>query len=199
MSDTPEEKAEARAIRRRWITIGELVAVAGVIIAGTSLWINWSGDRTRKAEARAEKVAEVRAKSRYVVKAAPFESGQLGLVRDERHALGDVTIIFPTELGVPEQHPAAQTIDSAAFSQALLKATDGGPDSQTGLLPVRLKVQYWIDDSEQHTSGIYDIVWKTEGRPLRGRALKLIGLRLRQPGGDQAALDAAWSREAPKR
>ena len=33
MNETPAEKAKARAIRRRWLTIGELVAVAGVIAA----------------------------------------------------------------------------------------------------------------------------------------------------------------------
>jgi len=198
MTDTPEEKAEARAIRRRWITIGEMVAVAGVLIAAISLWLNWSNDRSRKQEEKAAKAAEAQEKSRYVVRAVAVGDDQLALQRDDRHSLGDVTVTFPTSLNIPPQHPAAQTIDASAFAGELLRLTDGGPDNRTGLLPVLLSVQYWVDDREQRTTGIYDIVWKTEARPLRPRALRLIGLRLRRPGGDQAALDTAWEREAPK-
>jgi len=34
------EKSDRQA-RRRWLTIAEIVAVAGVVIAGLSLWNNW--------------------------------------------------------------------------------------------------------------------------------------------------------------
>ncbi|MGJ8505888.1 hypothetical protein, partial [Glaesserella parasuis] len=38
-------KAEAAATRRRWINLGEFIAVAGLLIAGGSLYVNWSDHR----------------------------------------------------------------------------------------------------------------------------------------------------------
>lgn len=190
---TPSE----RATRRRWIQLGELVGIAGVIIGALSLWLTWSDDRAKDAENQNAQAAEAHARGRYVIRATRLNDHQLGLVADDDHVLGEVTVRFPRALGVAEQHPAAQTIDSAAFADALLHATDGGSDDQTGRLPVLLTVQYWVDGSEQRATGVYDIIWHTEGRMLRGRSLKLVALRLRRPGGDQAALDAAWAREHP--
>ena len=45
MSDTPSERAEAAATRRRWITLAEVVAVAGVLIGALTLYTNWSDRR----------------------------------------------------------------------------------------------------------------------------------------------------------
>ena len=200
-SDLPpqsaREKAEAAAVRRRWIQLGELVGIAGLVIAALSLWLNWSGERAREAESQREKAAEASARGHYIVSATALNDHQLGLVRDDRHVLGEVVVRFPTALGVAEQHPPAQTIDSSAFADALLRATDGAADNQTGVLPILLSVQFWTEGNEQRSTGLYDIVWRTQGRFLRGRSLRLIALRPRRAGGDQAALDAAWGRLHP--
>ena len=41
MTETPETRAETR---RRWINIGEIVAVAGLIISALALWNSWKND-----------------------------------------------------------------------------------------------------------------------------------------------------------
>ena len=46
---TPEAKAEAAAARRRWLTLAEIVAIAGVVIAGLTLWNNWQGREAEQA------------------------------------------------------------------------------------------------------------------------------------------------------
>ncbi|MGN6374608.1 MAG: hypothetical protein ACTHMG_03535, partial [Sphingomonas sp.] len=120
------------------------------------------------------------------------------LARDDQHALGNVTVAFPRQLGVAP-HPAyAQTIDASWFNDQLLKLTDGGSDDRAGLLPVLVTYQYWVDDAEHVKRDIYDIVWKSEGRFLRGRDIRLLDMRLHRIGGSQAALDAAWAKEKPK-
>jgi predicted xylose isomerase-like sugar epimerase len=47
--------AEAAAIRRRWITLGEVLAVLAVIISALTLWNNWSerhaSDAVKNADA----------------------------------------------------------------------------------------------------------------------------------------------------
>jgi hypothetical protein len=96
------------------------------------------------------------------------------------------------------QRPAGDPEIAAEWvAPALLKLTDGGADERTGRLPVLITVRYWDGDVARSTSGVYDIVWRTKGQLLRGRALLLEGLKLRQRGGSQAAVDAAWKRVRP--
>ena len=57
MSADPSEQAERRAIRRRWINVGEIVAVAGLIVAALSLYLGWSGRREDEAERQADRAA----------------------------------------------------------------------------------------------------------------------------------------------
>ena len=54
---TPEERKEAAAIRRRWITLGEVLAVIGVLISGLALWNSWS-ERSAAEKARAAEKAQ---------------------------------------------------------------------------------------------------------------------------------------------
>ncbi|MBN8814798.1 MAG: hypothetical protein J0J06_05045 [Sphingomonas sp.] len=188
-------KAEAAATRRRWINLGEFVAVAGLLIAAVSLWMTWHDRKTDEADKQAEKQAEASDKARYEVKAVVADNNDLLIVRDDRHDLGDIQVVFPTALGVAPQTSSGQTISERWFKSALLKATDGGPDYQEGKLPVLLTVNYMDDDQQRSTTGVYDIVWRTKGGglPLEGRSLKVIGLRLHERSGSQKRLDALWT------
>jgi len=62
MTDTPAEKAEAAAIRRRWVTLGEFVAVAGLIISALALWSSYTDRRADQAEKQIEKAENARAR-----------------------------------------------------------------------------------------------------------------------------------------
>ena len=184
--------AEAAAIRRRWITLGEIVAVAGLLIAAVSLWLTYTDRRSDEAEKRADRQAEKASASRYEIAATVDGSGDLTIVRDGDHPLGDVTITFPKALGIAPLAAPAQTIALGAYRAALLKATDGGPDAQTGRLPVMLQVEYWDGDTRHEARGIYDIAWKMQGRVVLGRTLEIQGLTLRERGGTAGRLDQLW-------
>lgn len=197
-SETPTERREAAATRRRWVTLAEVVAVAGVLIAALTLWTNWSEHRADEADKIAAQSSAARERSRIELSAIVQDGGDTLLLKDARHDLQDVTITFPRALGVsPQRPPAEPVIDASWFSAPLLKLTDGGSDDRAGRLPVLVSARYFDGDTTRSASGIYDVIWKTEGRMLRGRALKLEGLRVRQRGGDQAKLDAIWAREKP--
>lgn len=184
------ESVEERARRRRWLNLAELVAVAGVLIAAAGLYLTWS-DRRDRVAADAQ---TARASGRLEIRAAPSGVGDaLVFVTDERHEVQDATVTFPTALGVPPQDALAGRIERRWFEKPLLKATDGGADDQTGTLPVFIRVRYMDGDATRTASGVYDIVWRTQGRvfPL-GRSLKLEALRLRARGGSAATLDRLW-------
>lgn len=191
--ETPAERAEAAATRRRWISLAEVVAVAGVLIAGLTLWNSWSERRDAAAEKASAAAREERVDSRIALAATVENGGDRLRLRDARHEIADIAITLPKALGVPAQHPVEPVIDAGAFRDALLKATDHGPDAQTGKLPALVRVTYWDGDTKRTEAAIYDIIWRTEGRILRGRSLKLEALRLRDRSGSAAPLDRMWT------
>lgn len=192
------ETADQKRTRRRWLTLAEFVAVAGVIIAALSLWQNHADRRADKADAAAASTAAAKDKSRVELTATVADGGQRLLLADARHDISDVTIAWPRALGVPVQHPSGDpVIDAEPIAAPLLELTDGGADERTGRLPALITVTYVDGDDSRSASGLYDVVWETHGRFGRGRALTLIGLRLRQRGGDVATLEQAWARAKP--
>src|SRR3546814_15514139 len=68
-------KAEAAATRRRWITLAEGLAIAGVAIAALTLWTNWSDRRDEDAARKAEQAEQVHAAAIVPLVATPPDSG----------------------------------------------------------------------------------------------------------------------------
>jgi len=203
LAERAEAKAEAAATRRRWLTLAEVVAIAGVVIAGLTLWNNWQGREANQAAQRAAAAqaenAE-RANSVVTLSATVRHDGQTLSLKDAQHNIQSIEVRFPNALGVaPQSSTVDLAIEAGWFEKALLDATANGPADQSGRLPVLITADYW--DGEQHMtdSAIYDIIWQTHGRLLRGRALDLKGIVLeRRHGVTQAAVDARWASLKPK-
>lgn len=193
------DSAERARTRRRWLTLAEVVAVAGVAIAGLNFYSDWT-DRREQATTRAsEQSSEIRDRARIELAGTVKDGGKQLALSDPHHDLSDAIITFPRGLGVaPQRPPGDPAIAVDGFAKVLLKLTDGGADEKTGRLPVLVTVRYFVGDDARTASAIYDVVWRTEGHLLRGRSLRLDSLKLRQRSGGQSALDAAWERERPK-
>ena len=195
---TAPETPDQAATRRRWITLAEVVAVAGVVIAGLSLYTTWSDRRADETARVAERSQAAREQARVELVGTVRDGGKALALTDARHDLSEASVTFPKALGVGPQHPAGDpVIEAGWFAERLLELTDGGSDEKTGRLPVLVTVRYFAGDEARTASGIYDVVWRTQGHMLRGRSLAVEGLKLRQHGGSQAALDAAWARLKP--
>ncbi len=189
-----ETKDQAQT-RRRWITLAEVVAVAGVVIAALTLYSNWQERRDAAADKAIEQASASRDKTRFTLRGTvASDKRSIVLAREEAHPLGDIRVTFPTALGVAPQDSVTQTIEAGWFDDALRKATDGGADERTGRLPVLIRYTYFTDDQPTTRQAIYDLVWKTEGQMLRGRKVELLDLRLRESGGSQARVDALWAK-----
>lgn len=176
------------------LSIAELVALAGVVIAGLTFWNSWSERRATADEKVAVAAGEARSRSRLDLTATPADRGDRLVLASGDHELSEVSVTFPRALGVPAQRPATPAIDSAWFRDELLRRTDGGPDAREGVLPVLVTARYWDGETARTTSSVYDLVWQTEGQLLRGRTLRLVSMRLRDRAGTQASLDRAWAR-----
>jgi hypothetical protein len=191
-------KAEAAATRRRWVTLGEVVAVAAVVISGLTFWNSWSERQDAAAERQAERAAESREKvasSAVLLTGTPQDDGATLALADPAHRIQQIEVRFPKALGVsPQTSVLEPEIEAAWIAAPLLKLTDGGADRREGRLPVAITASYWDGDAERRSTAIYDLVWRTEPRTLQGRALKLRGVMLRErvTGDGQARIDGMW-------
>lgn len=194
------DRAEAAAIRRRWITLGEIVAVAGLLLSAVALWMNWSDRQADQHERQVEKASESKARAMVLLTGTPRDGGKRLVLGDATHALQGVEIVFPSTLGIA---PVSASVDPAIAAGPLagpiLTLTANGPDEREGRLPVLITANYWDADVHQSDTALYDIVWQREGMLFSGHALRLKGLVLvSRKGATKAALDARWAKIAPK-
>jgi hypothetical protein len=176
-----------------------VVGVAGLVIAALSLWMNWSDRRADEHERQVEKASESKVKTLVLLTATPEHGGERLALKDAAHQVQSIDLRFPAALGVsPQSSILDPHIEAGWFSDALLTASDKGPDSQQGRMPVLITSTYWDADQQRSDSAIYDVVWASEGRFLRGRALRLKGIMLRERTASPARLEAIWAKEKPK-
>ena len=202
MSETPEsaaDRAEARATRRRWITIGELVAIAGLVIAGLSFYESWSDRRDTIAERQVEKAAETQKAARVTLTARPEDGGKRLALTDAAHpTIASIDVAFPRALGVPPKTALLDPrIEADWFAKPVLKVTDGGADAIEGRMPVLITATVGDGDARVLSRAIYDVVFATEGHVLGGRTLLLRGVLLRERASSGATerLDSFWADE----
>ena len=192
------ESADRRRTRRRWLTLAELVAIAGVVIAGLSLWSGWTERRADQDERRTEKLQAARTKGTLLFEGTPEHGGAALKLADAAHRVQSITVQFPRALNLPAREALVEPrIEAEWIAAPLLALTEHGQDVREGKLPVLITAEWWEADTHRSSRALYDLVWRTHGRLLRGRVLTLEGVILRQQGGDQARIDGLWAREKP--
>jgi hypothetical protein len=201
---SPAEAREAAAIRRRWITLGEILAVAAVAISGLTLWNSYSERSSTEAERSAEKQAEKAKAQTLVLKAADSKNGKslgLGAV-DPGQAIQSQTIVFPRALGGRSIETVIDPrIEAGWLERAAKQARDaqkrGGKVSGDRRLPVAITSRFVSGGESYSDTAVYDIGYKLEdGGLLGGSEVTLLGLsRVERVAPDkaQARLDALWA------
>lgn len=162
MSDlTPGEQ------RRRWINIGEIIAVAGLIISGLALWNSWGRDKDQGPATVVEREriipltlrGSIEDEGRALV-VLPVEAG---------HALDSLTL---TAAGKP---PLAIGNDGRIAAPEVEKLLDAGiDDARSGSVSVTVVARYVEAGQDRTRSGRYRLAWRWEkGGLLGGRSLRL--------------------------
>jgi hypothetical protein len=193
-ADHAVAKAEAAATRRRWITLAEFVAVAGLIIAAAGLWMNWSDRRADLADKQAEQASESKVKGLVTLSGSVDRDGETMTLSDPAHQVESVSAAFPSALGIGAQSSVlGPRLSTDWFGDKLLAVTKG---KEAGRLPVILTTTWWDGDTKRTTAATYDVVWRREGSLFGGHKVKMVRLSLRDRSGSQAKLDSAWVREA---
>ena len=195
---TTETPDQART-RRRWISLAEAVAVAGVLIAALTLYLTWSEKREERAEKAATVQSQQRAASVVTLRATRPKGGDRLDLADAAHPVDSIDVAFPAALGIAAQTGLVKpAIEAGWLKRAVL---DAGKGQQGGRVPVLLTSTFWEGADKRVDRAIYDVAWARDAGGmggLLGDGLKLEGMSLRERGGSQARLDAIWTRIAPK-
>jgi hypothetical protein len=199
---TPEERREAAAIRRRWITLGEVLAVVGVIISGLALWNSYSERSATEAERAADKARESAVSHTLLLKATGSGKRLALVAHDPEQAIQSQTLLFPSALGVGAIDTVIEPrIEAGWIKQAVRKAREakaaGKKPAGDARLPVAIATRFASGGESFTDTAIYDVGYKADdGGLLGGLDVELRGLSLVarvKPGQAQARLDAVWA------
>lgn len=161
---TPSEQ------RRRWINLGEIVAVAGLTISGLALWNSWGRDDD-KAPAT---VVEQRSTIPLALRGNVADDGRALVVVpvEAAHALDSLTLTVPGKSGV-----AIGSDGRIAASEVEKLLDDAATKARSGSLSVTIAARYVEAGKDRTGAGRYRLSWRWEkGGLLGGRSLRLTGL-----------------------
>jgi hypothetical protein len=207
MSD-PADPTPPRPVpwwRRRWVTIGEVVGVGALLIAGLGYW---DSHRQRTEDARRVAAQETReaARAALVLTAeANADGSRLTLsTLAPGQAIQEQRYLFPRTVlsHAMEVNAARPQIDRAWFADGLKRALDAtmGPKTGEGTLPVAIVTRYIEAGETRSDVSIYRVGYAVRKEGLfGGRSVTLLGLALLRKGvtGDaQVLVDGAWGAEA---
>jgi hypothetical protein len=180
--------------RRRLVSLAELVAVIGVIIAGLSLYLTWADRR----EAATEKAGEAHAHAVVQFDATAEHDGKDLRLSDPQHKIATISLRFPAQLAAGNRTDLADPVIAADTIADPLLAAAGDAGAKQGRVPVLITANWWDADTRRTDQAIYDLRWHSEGHLIGGRSLRLYGLTLVQHGGGPASVEARWSTERPR-
>ncbi len=210
MAETPQERAEAARVRRRWINLGELVAVLALLISALTFWNSYRERTNAEAEHASESAQTAKKAATLILKATPDKEGRtLALApRADEQAIQSQTISFPAKLGLsPAETSSDSRIEKGWFESALVAArkaagvADAPGDAR---LPVVIETHFLSDGDPHVDRAIYEIGYATSHSFIGGTDIHLRGLSRTGsvPSSDvgQKRIDALWAvRMAPKK
>ena len=202
--ESPAQVAEAAAIRRRWITLGEILAVVAVVISGLTFWNSYQERSSAEEERLAEK-KEKSAKAQTLMLKAGGGRSSLDLVAlDPQQAIQSQTIRFPSALGLSAIETVDPRIDSQwieAAAKKARKAVDSKGGRGDSRLPIAITTRFVSGGETYSDAAIYDVGYRLDSGILDTDA-ELLGLSLVQRSRAdrlQARLDALWQARQPAR
>ncbi len=192
-----DQSAEAKANRRRWVTIGEVIGIAALAISALSFW------DSHRERAEADEKAAVAEKREAVVKSFVLTATGLGETlklkpaRDEQ-AIQDQSMTFPTAVRADAVDAAGDArIDAGWIEDGLRKVKFDGGEKRVHRVPVSIVTRYVSDGEVRTDRAIYDVAYTVHGRLLGSDEVKLEGLSLLRRGAAadaRPALDAIWAK-----
>lgn len=170
--ETPQTAVEREAARRarlRWVTLGEGVALAALIISALGLWNSWKNGQEAPA-----RVVEQREPIPLALHGEPQDGGKRLLLSpvEESHAIDSLAVTVKGQ--DPIYVGSDGRLSASDVESALGDAADTGDGTHRVL--VRIATRYIEAGEDRRASGSYVLSYRWEGGGLfGGRSLRLTG------------------------
>jgi len=159
--------------RRRWISFGELIALAALVVSAAGVWIAWKTN----SKDEPTRVVEQRSAVPLALRGTVENDGRTLVIipADPSHALQSLKVAIkgtssPIEAG-SDGRISAGDVESA------LKNRQKEPKGVALSVPVRNDAHYVEHGADRRRAGNYVLRYKWEGGGLfGGRSLRLVGL-----------------------
>jgi hypothetical protein len=168
MSDSESERR-----RRRWINLGEVIALAALIVSALGVWISW---KSSGAPEKPTRIVEQRQAIPLTLLAKADRNGRTLTISpvEPSHALESLTV---TIAGAPPIQIGSDGELDARNVEPALKARDKEPKDKTLSLPIRITARYVEAGADRKGGGAYTLHYRWEGGGLfGGRSLRLVSL-----------------------
>jgi hypothetical protein len=166
MSESPSER------RRRLVNLGELIALAALVVSALGVWIAWKSN----SEDKTTRIVEQRQAIPLTLRGtADRDGGALTIAPvDPGHALQSATVTIkgasPIEIGSDGKLQASDV-------QAALKDRPKEPKDLTQRVSMRIDAHYVEMGADRRGGGTYVLRYRWEGGGLfGGRSVRLAGL-----------------------
>jgi hypothetical protein len=210
-SRTPGAEGETARIRRRWITLAEIVGVGGLVISGLALWNSYQERDSEAADKAAERREALAQAQTVVLRGTSDRNGsRLSLApADPAQTIQSQRIAFPTVLGVaPVETVADHRIEARWFRREILRATAGEreADDSDRQVPIAIETRFYSGSAMLRDIAVYILVYRVEGGGLfEGREIRLRGLsrlataEVSELAAARTRIDRMWSSTHPPR
>lgn len=168
MNDSPETESQRRS-RLRWVTLGEAIAIAALILSGLGLWHEWN-----KRDEPPKLIVETASSIPLTLRGKAVRDGRVLEVTpiEDGHALQSLTI---TVAGSKIELGSEGELGAGALEKALGKQAEDGKGRHR--VPVRIEARYVEAGEDKTAAGSYVLSYEWEsGGLFGGRSLRLIGM-----------------------
>ena len=158
--------------RRRLINLGELIALAALIVSALGVWLNWKTSDNDKPT----RIVEQRQSIPLTLRAKAESDGQTLDISpvEPTHALESLKV---TLAGSPAIEVGSDGQLAASDVESALEGHDKDPKDRTLSVPVRIEAHYVEAGKEHRGGGTYTLRYRWQGGGLfGGRSLHLVGL-----------------------
>ena len=163
---------ESQSQRRRWVTFGELIALAALVVSAVGVWISWKSNGNEKPT----RIVEQRQSIPLTLRGKREGDGERLEISpvESTHALESLTITIPG--ASPIEVGSDGMIDSSDVA-SVLKGHDNEPKDRALSVGARISAHYVEAGKEKTASGTYTLryMWKGGGL-FGGRSFHFLSL-----------------------
>ena len=166
-------ETESQRQRRRWVTFGELIALAALIVSAVGVWISWKSNGNEKPT---KVVVEQRQNVPLTLRGKREDDGERLEISpvEPTHALESLTITLP---GASAIEVGSDGVVDSTDVAAALKGHETEPKDRPLSVQTRVTAHYVEAGKEKTASATYTLryVWRGGGL-FGGRSLHFLGL-----------------------